>query len=88
MPLRLVNECVSPLPVVHLLVVTVLYHSSAVWYKDGARRRVFVSSVCRGMPVNALLRSSCMMVCSGLVVCVRSRCLCIASVPAVAPTPY
>eukprot|EP00975_Prorocentrum_lima_P030115 6316762-Prorocentrum_lima.AAC.1 len=46
MPLRLVKECVSPLLVVRLLVVTVLYHTIAVWYMDGARRRVFVSSVC------------------------------------------
>eukprot|EP00975_Prorocentrum_lima_P045608 9545522-Prorocentrum_lima.AAC.1 len=57
MPCVLVNVCVSPLLVVHLLVVTVLYHSFAVRYSEGAYWCVWVSSDLRGMPVKALLRS-------------------------------
>eukprot|EP00975_Prorocentrum_lima_P018428 3881786-Prorocentrum_lima.AAC.1 len=57
MPCICVHVCVSPLLVVHRLVVTVLYHSLAVWYNDGAYWWVFMSSVLRGIPVNALLRS-------------------------------
>eukprot|EP00975_Prorocentrum_lima_P068255 12919662-Prorocentrum_lima.AAC.1 len=47
MPCKFVNVCVSPWLVVHLLVVTVLYHSLAVWYNDGASWCVFASSVRR-----------------------------------------
>eukprot|EP00975_Prorocentrum_lima_P016835 3567051-Prorocentrum_lima.AAC.1 len=50
MPLGLVNVFVSPLRVVHLLVVAMVYHIITVWYRDGACRLVLFMSVLRGIP--------------------------------------